>query len=146
MLARIVALIVIVGVVVWLLLRNKNNATPPEPPSSAAAIAPPPVPTLTEPRCIGCFKDGTDRTMEFPPSGNPTFMTHDACRRLAAASRKRYFATQYTQPDGTAQCFLASAGDGSLQRIKQLGAADNCAMVNNRIQGREWSNAVYEIL
>ncbi len=155
MLIRIIALCAIAGIVLWVVVLRKKTNSNSDGEAAAAAVAAtsasvpigpnPPIRSTTEPRFVGCFKDGDTRTMDIA-AGQPIFMTHDDCHQFAVRTGKKYFATQYTQPDGTARCFTAPAGDASLQRIKQLGSTDNCKMMNNnRVQGKEWSNAVYEI-
>lgn len=93
------------------------------------------------PRYIGCFRDNDARTMEW----NNVWVSHDMCQKMAESTGRKYFATQATNNEGVAACMLAGAGDDKLNKIKQLGAADNCSVINGNMAGAGWSNAVYEL-
>ncbi len=94
---------------------------------------------ISEPVYIGCFRDDANRTMQWV--NNNQYIAHEGCRDLAKSMGRRFFATQHTQADGKAACFVSD----DMDQIKRLGLADNCTKRDSLVVGNAWSNAVYDL-
>jgi hypothetical protein len=84
---------------------------------------------------LGCYNDSPSRTL-------PTYLgdntTYETCQSIAKKNNFSLFGLQYTQPNGTSQCW----GGNDITLATSLGK-NNCDKSNNVIVGGGWTNAIY---
>ena len=86
---------------------------------------------------LGCYNDC------WQGRGLPTILgsgeTYETCQSQAKAGNWSYFGIQYTQPNGTSECWVGN----DMQHGMMMGKATNCTTVNGGPVGGSCSNAIY---
>ena len=86
---------------------------------------------------LGCYNDCSQGR------GLPTFLgsgeTYETCQTQAQAGNWSYFGIQYTQPNGTSECWVGN----DISNGMKMGKATNCTTVNGGPVGGSCSNAIY---
>jgi hypothetical protein len=86
---------------------------------------------------LGCYNDCSQGR------GLPTFLgsgeTYDTCKSQAQAGNWSYFGIQYTQPNGTSECWVGN----DIANGMKMGKATNCTTANGVPAGGGCSNAIY---
>lgn len=95
--------------------------------------------TKTPSNYLGCYNDCTKGR------GLPTYLgagkTYETCNSAAEAGNWSYFGLQFTQPNGTSQCFVGN----DINLAKSMGIAKNCKALNGVQVGGGCSNAIYSV-
>jgi hypothetical protein len=86
---------------------------------------------------FGCYGDcSRGRGLpEFRGSGR----NYETCQTIARDNKRRFFGLQFTQPNGTSECWT---GD-DINAARSMGRAGNCTKLNGILVGGGCSNAVY---
>jgi len=88
---------------------------------------------------LGCYQDCTKGR------GLPQYLgdgkDYSSCKSAAETGGWSYFGLQFTQPDGTSQCFAGNDKSIALS----MGTAGNCSQLNNITVGGSCSNAIYSV-
>lgn len=86
---------------------------------------------------LGCYNDC------YQGRGLPTILgsgeTYETCQSQAKAGNWSYFGLQYTQPNGTSECWVGN----DMAHGMMMGKATNCTTVNGGPVGGSCSNAIY---
>jgi hypothetical protein len=86
---------------------------------------------------LGCYNDC------YQGRGLPTILgsgeTYETCQSQAQAGNWSYFGIQYTQPNGTSECWVGN----DIANGMKMGKATNCTTVNGGPVGGSCSNAIY---
>jgi len=86
---------------------------------------------------LGCYNDC------WQGRGLPTILgsgeTYDTCQAQAQAGNWSYFGLQYTQSNGTSECWVGN----DMAHGMMMGKATNCTTANNVPVGGSCSNAIY---
>lgn len=86
---------------------------------------------------LGCYNDC------YSGRGLPTFIadgkTYESCQSAAKEGNWTYFGLQYTQANGTSQCFVGN----DITSGMSMGKASNCTTSNGVPVGGSCSNAIY---
>lgn len=87
---------------------------------------------------LGCYNDC------YKGRGLPTYLGNgkniETCSQAAKNGNWDYFGLQYTQPNGTSECWVGN----DISRGMSMGKASNCSVVNNVNVGGGCSNAIYD--
>jgi hypothetical protein len=84
----------------------------------------------------GCYNDC------YQGRGLPThtgWANIDSCRDMAVKNKAKYFGLQWTQSNGSSECWIGN----DLERARMMGKAGNCTKLNGNMVGGGCSNAVY---
>ncbi len=105
--------------------------------SSGQAVYSSPATNANPGNYLGCYNDCSQGR------GLPTYLgdgeTYDTCKSAAQQGGYQYFGLQWTQPNGTQQCFAGN----DINQGMSMGKAGNCSTVNGVIVGGSCSNAIY---
>ena len=86
---------------------------------------------------LGCYNDCSQGR------GLPTIIgsgqTYDTCQTAAQQGGWKYFGLQFTQPNGTQECWVGN----DINNGRKMGKAGNCSVVNDITVGGSCSNAIY---
>jgi hypothetical protein len=87
---------------------------------------------------FGCYNDcgSLGRAL---PVGTGNGYTYDTCSQKAISSGYKYFGLQYTQPNGTSECWVGN----DLNQGRGYGKAGNCEVLDGVTVGTYCSNAIY---
>jgi hypothetical protein len=86
---------------------------------------------------LGCYNDcSKGRGLETYLGNNQTYET---CQTAATNGKLSYFGLQYTQPNGTSQCWAGN----DISKAMSMGVASNCTVSNGVNVGGGCSNAIY---
>ncbi len=105
--------------------------------SSGKIVYSTPGPNINNTSFLGCYQDCSKGR------GLPNYLgngkTFDTCQSAAQAGNWSYFGLQFTQPNGTSECWAGN----DLSQATSMGKASNCKVVNNVKVGGGCSNALY---
>jgi hypothetical protein len=86
---------------------------------------------------LGCYNDC------YTGRGLPSYLgngkTYDTCQTAAQQGGFSYFGLQYTQPNGTQECWAGN----DITSGRSMGKANNCTVVDSVTVGGGCSNAIY---
>jgi archaellum component FlaC len=90
---------------------------------------------------IGCYNDcsGGRALPTYITVGSNAGSTYQSCAAAASSGNWAYFGLQFTQPNGTSECWVGN----DLNKARSQGKASNCTVVNGNSAGGGCSNAVY---
>ena len=105
--------------------------------SSGQAVFSSPATNANPANYLGCYQDCTNGR------GLPTYLgngkTYETCQSAAQQGNWQYFGLQYTQPNGTSECWVGN----DLGKGMSMGEANNCTILNGINVGSGCSNAIY---
>ncbi len=86
---------------------------------------------------LGCYQDCNSGR------GLPTYLgngkTYESCQSAAQQGGYQYFGLQFTQPNGTSECWVGN----DISQGMSMGKAGNCSNINGVTVGGGCSNAIY---
>jgi len=90
---------------------------------------------------VGCYNDCySGRGLPVAITiGSNAGSTYDSCSKAASEGNWKYFGLQFTQPNGTSECWVGN----DITSARSMGKANNCTTNKNSIVGGGCSNAVY---
>ena len=93
---------------------------------------------------IGCYTDTPQRAIPLLNNGVNEY-TYTSCMQEAQKQGQQYFALQYLQPSGMAQCGITN----NINDARKFGKATNCTTQNQNnmpvTYGAGWTNAIYSV-
>lgn len=90
---------------------------------------------------IGCYNDcaGGRALPTWLTVGSNAGSTYETCAASASSGNWKYFGLQFTQPNGTSECWVGNDLNGA----RSQGKAGNCTVIGGNSVGGSCSNAVY---